>query len=512
MTGKSMNQDETTDTLENLLDIDIPQRLEAQMRSQLQAFRARLQTGQDESSRHRLWRWARPAAVAAAACAAVILIVSMLHDGTASVYAQAIEALKQARTAHAEGFRIKDGKPVKEIEIWYDASHGVRERSVKADGTVQERLDDGKAQWIYLSSTKTAIKTRSSDPVGVITKLLNYDQKMEKMKFERLAQADKSIDGVACLAYASVFPEGKTRKVLWIDNKHRVRRFDRELLGNGQWMMDRSTVIVYDQPIPRERLQPDFGPGVAVVDSTAFKEIVNLDRNILKAEILGLVLAVHEAHRLDNGTILLVWSIRPTPATIAKLGPLSSKRHGTKLYGDAQITNLWPRPRDQGHLQPMELATWTQDGVQVQWTVLIPKGQWPESTKVLPLHFSVYSRYELQKAFEKDGQEWYRFQVPLGELTLPDEEPQPTEKAHRRVYEQAGAVYNASAFQSAVSVTGKNRPLNEQEKQDLIKNGMQDARSVETMSTTPQHRPNELTPEQFIENVQHNYECLMKLK
>lgn len=446
-----------------------------------------------------------------AACAAIVVIGLLLANGSSNVYAQATQAIEQARTVHAQYFNVIDGETVKWAEIWYEANRGIREWTKAKDGTISERLDDGQFQWTYNSASGTAVKTKSHDPVGAVASILRpkpnamFDELIEKTK--RLRQADIDIRGVACEAHVTeqrVFNETQLRWVLWIDDQQRGHRSEEQRLVAGQWVADARCEVTYDRPLPDDRLKPQFGPSVEIVDLVDSGPF-NVKESLLQGTVLGLVLAVHEVERLGNGSVLLMWSIRPTQDTLQQFGTITPRPGARNVYGDAVVESDWKRVR---WVKPMEIARWTFDGIQTNWTILIPRGGWDRPIQAIDLQFSVHSRGKLQQALRKDGQQWYVQKFRLGELSLP-EKAVPMNKVCRQVYERVA--WAEAQFGGQLALTGRTRSLTEEEKQEQIEHGGATTRETEkAFATSWHHAPSRIAPEQFIKDVEANYERLMK--
>ncbi|KPJ52845.1 MAG: hypothetical protein AMS16_05865 [Planctomycetes bacterium DG_58] len=452
----------------------------------------------------RLPRWLMPAAAAACvAVAAVMLVV----NGTTSVYAQAVEALRRAKTVHARAFRIVDGKEKLGAEIWYDAKLGVRERTIARDGSVPgEMLDNGEFRWTYRSAKKTVIKDASRDPVGHIAEILEFDRKLAKWSFKRTPAADMTIDGVSCLAYESKAEKQNVAQRVWIDPQNRVRRWEEVWWKDGKEVVDERCKIAYDQPLPKGRFDPTFGVGVKVVDLTKATPMA-LEKSLIRKEVLGQVLTVHKVLRLDNGSLMLVWSHRPTKETLRRYG-LSHVSVRGNILGDAHVGTGWKRLEDgtERSIQPINIAYWQGDGRTTTWTILIPWGNWPSPMKTVELQFRVYARGTLQEELKKQGKPWHNTRFDLGRLDLPDQSVT-MEATCREVYQHAAWVHSRFGSKS-IRLTGVNRSLTEQEKQEEMRRYGTPRERLDRMSRTPFHEVSRITPEQFVENVQANYEKL----
>jgi hypothetical protein len=315
------------------------------------------------------------------------------------------------------------------------------------------------------------------------------------------------IRGIACQAHVAeprVVNETRLRWVIWVDSQRRGQRSEEQRLVAGQWVADARCEVTYDRPLPDDRLKPRFGPGVEIVDLVECRPF-NVKESLLQGTVLGLVVAVHEVERLDNGSVLLMWSIRPTQETLQQLGPITYRPAAAiNVYGDAVVESDWKQVR---WVKPMEIARWTLDGIQTNWTILMPRGVWAGPIQAIDLQFSVYSRGKLQQALRKDGQQWYVQKFRLGELSVP-EKAVAMNKACRQVYERVA--WAEAQCGDGLALRGRGRSLTEAEKQEHIAHGARRRELEEAFVMPWDYRPSRIAPEQFVKDVQANYERLMK--
>lgn len=343
-----------------------------------------------------------------------------------SLYAQALAAIYSARTIHVVGVDPRKGDD-KAYEIWYERGVGVNETAYY-NGDKEVRIDDGTYQWRYSSAKNYAAQTMSTDPIGVVTKILNVD------KFLRTAvrdsAGDKEIDGFHCALYISSYPNNPEASQLltWVDEDWRIRQFEELHLRDGKWITVELMKVDYDIPVDRKQFAADFGPGVNIKSFIAERSIENmfdLEDAMVTREVFGLVFAVHELKRCENGFVYVVSSIRPSQETIRELGPIISVKGGpSDEYGSFGLKPPWTRDKqdyyEQRWYQPCDLAQISHNGIDVIWYILIPEGTWLEKAEQLELGAYVHTRGRLQKKLEEAGMKWFDQFNPLVTLPLPD--------------------------------------------------------------------------------------------
>jgi outer membrane lipoprotein-sorting protein len=378
-----------------------------------------------------LWRIItknRFAGLAVAASVVLFVAIAVFLSGPKTLYAQTLKALEKARTVHAVGKDKRDGQWEQNAEVWYERGVGVVEQE-NVRGQIVTRIDNGQYQWRYTGGTSSAMKTKSPDPdaMGVVARLLNLREIQER--FTGSPVGAKTVDGVECKVYSQSNPENTWRMDIWLDSDMRIRGWEKfRKTAGGDWEAYQTASVEYDLPIEKSRFAPDFGPGVTVIDTVVegdkhWENRYDFRDALYTQEAFGLVFAVHQVKRCEGGLVFLVSSIRPTTETIRELGSIDSTRGaGSLVYGDFQLDSSWERLPDgtERLYQPWTLAELIHNGLQVKWSILIPKGSWPETVNECRLSAYIRTRSKLQEKLEKAGAEWNQRFRPLVTLPLPE--------------------------------------------------------------------------------------------
>lgn len=433
-----------------------------------------------------------------AACLAIALVTWLVVSTAApqTLYAQAIKAVEKARTVHLVGRQLRDGKWAKEVEAIYERGVGVAEYRYRGGKTVF-RIDDGKHCW-RRAGDGPVVQSRSAGLTltGIIKKL--FRTTVEKIESQedviRDRTGDKAIDGVRCRLYVRRRPDGSTRKRIWIDNAGRLRRYELQRSGDGGWETCSEVTVRYDVPIDSSRFQPPIPADVTVLDAVkAIEKRFSLSDAAFFTEVMGLAFAVHDIQRCDNGMIYVACSLRPTAATVEKLGAIRSETTGVldTVYGDFQLDSSWKRvDGKERSYQVVRLGRAYHDGLQVQWVLLRPRGEWPKGTNTCELSAYIHTRGKLQQQRQRAGQKWWRRYRPLAVLPLPPEAA-PLKKIVAGVYAQA------------VSLEPLPGNVYLREASRLGKDGRWMYRS---------RRPSEMTSEEFLGEVMLQFEHLEAMR
>jgi len=459
-------------------------------------------------------RWAVPSLVAVALgiVVAVVVFFSVFSSST-SLYAKALEALRKSQTVHIVGRERQGDQWVKRVEVWYDKDRGVREWIQSGDRTTI-RIDDGTFQWHHVLGRTSAIRSRSVDPVGLVVAKVLLPSKAVMERFEHDPTGDREIDGVACrmLAYTNDAKTHRTR--LWIDGRNRFRRSEKHRLIEGQW---RETVVAeakYDVAIHAASFRPDFGDEVKIVEAeNLFEERFAVETAIYSQEALGMVVAVHEVKRVEDDMCFVTFSTRASEDTVRRFGPIRSiengrHKHGSLAYGDFNFHVPGKRVGDnewQVH-QPMELATYYKDGVQIHWALVIQKGTWPEHVDTFEFGGIVHTGMALREEREKQGLPTYRRFNPMTILPLPQHST-PLKDIVEQVYGET-CLLEPFAFQLSLNL--QSQPLTEQEVQQHIQMGDSE-REARSLERVPVVSPSRISLENWEADVRANIERLRSL-
>jgi hypothetical protein len=141
---------------------------------------------------------------------------------------------------------------------------------------------------------------------------------------------------------------------------------------DGRWVSEREIRIDYDVPVDATRIAADPPARARVVDAdTAFDEHHPLERALVRKELGGLVLAIHEVRPLDwDGGYYVVSSVRGTPEFLRKYPPQRNYRDFTEIVSgvaDQRFNECGTAYR------PLNLAIAERKGVQYVWWLIFPR-------------------------------------------------------------------------------------------------------------------------------------------
>ncbi len=503
--------------LERSAEAPVPPEVETRLRARLAGFRQKLESECGVTpSYHR--HWVLRSAFAAMICLALAaaLWVTLLGGGQQSLYAQAIQAIEEAKTIHATGNVWLDGQWITQTEVWYDRDHGLLMKEERG-GRTRAFLDNGVYQWEYQSDKGSAVRkpSRSGNMTAMLDELFGVDRILNRA--QRDPNGDRDIEGVSCRLYTKSFGDGNGRGLVWLDDQNLVRRFEEHILSDGQWQNDELCTVEYDVPMDASRFELDVPPDTRLVeiDPPPGDRFV-IDDGIYSQEILGLIVTVHEVKRVEGGLIYIVHSVRPTEETEQRFGRLRKMpRHGGKRYGDTTITSGWRRLENdkwRSH-QAVSLAKHrTEDGADVTWSLLIPEGDWPDRVDTLDLSMKIFAREELQDAYEAQGLEWHKRFRPLTTLPLPEVVlvlDEVLTDIHTRI--QALAVSEVDSKWPWTTLPGRMLPLTEQKIQQRVKFGEKEE-DLQGLHSRRNHRPLDVPLEDYLEDMHADLEWYAKPK
>ena len=391
-------------------------------------------------------RWLAAAATFVVGAAGLIAFwVTMSQPQT--LYAQAMEALRQARTIHVVGWAWRDGVKTQRAEVWYEQGVGVKEVTSRK-GKSRIRIDNGQYEWTYHQGQEYAVRGQSRDPVGLVEEVLDPMKFLKRAR--RDAGGDREIDGVPCELYVGEYPAGTKKYMVWLDGRKQIRRYEEEELIEGTWQPEELIVVTYDVPVDRTCFEPTFGQDVRVVVQEEVQgQIFALDKALYTKQVMGLVFAVHELHREGN-RLYVACSLRVPEETLEKVGRDERSNGLSNQYGDFQLTR-WGQRDQAGNWQsrPYEIDTLGRvdhDGIEFKWCVLEPKGTWEGIDKEYELCTYIYTRGKLQEWYKEQGLPWHERFRPLVTLPLPQEQTS-AEAIIEKIYAQFQALESVRLWQ-----------------------------------------------------------------
>jgi len=331
--------------------------------------------------------------LATAASLAVLAVLWWTFHGGNTLYAQAIDGIRRARTFHMTTTVQPDAdKPAQQVmQSWYVRGVGFRE-----EVGPEVRLGNQKNLWTFVKGSKLAIRSQSHDIDDIVDRMLNNEtlQLLKQEQIERYPVGDQKIDGRPCQAYLLAkferatdpdWKTGKKRMVILLDDQSRIVRAVAEVRSQDHWVAQFTTDWKYDVQVDPALFEPHFGDDVKIVDADAvFDEFVDLQKAVYREERSGLWYAIHGAERFQGGGILVVSSVRGTAETLKKypLTPPRPIRPGL-YFSDGPADNYRASPQGDGYFR-IDLASADHQGIDVRWWVLVPRGTPPTHFDVAP--------------------------------------------------------------------------------------------------------------------------------
>lgn len=370
-----------------------------------------------------------------------------------TLYAQVIQSLDKARSIHAVGKGLEDGKWVKQTEVWYEKGKGVAEYGYSP--RTYYRVDNGKYQWLK-QGDGPIVRSASSDPLGVVRKIFDTYAKLLRDKDRVMTdpQEKDTIDGASCRVYVRYsrpnIAESKHRFLIWIDEDNRARKLEKQRLRDNQhWETYRTTKVEYNVDVDPEHFTPRIAPNEPVVVSEKLlDEFFGLNRTVVQKEIFGHIFAVHQMRRCEGGLIFLLCSSRPTPATIDEFGPIVSrgrKGRGSVTHAYLDLDTSWERVNGKERYHVIHgLGRMYNDGLCARWYVIDPIGDWGENTVTLSVIAS--SSWKLREKYKREGLPLVKRKIPLATLPIPKDPPWSIKDVLHKTYQDAQSLQTV-AFQ-----------------------------------------------------------------
>jgi len=371
----------------------------------------------------RSW-WIKSSVIVATAASIALLVTWISQPHT--VYAQALAAIKAARSVHAVAQRFDETGAPKEgtAEIWYVPGRGVREQEKNLAGKKSVRIDDGTHQWIYREQHQTLVKGPSRDPIGEIREMLEPLREMERRGATRDGSLDVEIQSSPCRAHVFHYETNKStlRMIAWIDDGARLLRFEEQLQRDGVWVVDERIDLSYDEPIEASLFVANF-PDARLIDRTAPLAEFTLESSLVDAERLGIIVSIREVRRVEEDMIYVMWTSYASDDVIRRFGKFDSEHHGHSVHGNVSWSTNGRRLPDhswQSGVAPIRIAQWKHDGVEYNWTLLSNASQMLREDGRLPVGFRVHTRGKWQKHRQAAGDPWHSNELDMLELQVPD--------------------------------------------------------------------------------------------
>jgi len=342
-----------------------------------------------------IWRIIMKSRITKLASAAAVIIIGLIllvSDGQKTLYANAVEALGQARTLHIVIKEYRDGKWFKDHEIWYDREAGIVEEE-RYEGRTDMRIDNGRYEWRYASEKEFVVKLKSYQDNNTFARQccaewLRHDP-------NRVPSGDKVIDGVLCDMY--VLSDSGAKVSIWVDGKNYVRQIEQSTELSGQKVESRA-YVEYDILIDQNRFYPKFGQVVKVINPREWiEEQYPLDTAMFKRRCLGFVFAVHELKTCENGLKYLVCSTRLSDQTRREIGT----GHPWTYYGQSDLFDRYDETYSHDH--PILLGRLKHDGVIINWYLLLPSNDRVRRSASCDVDVRVNTANQLERKCKAEG-------------------------------------------------------------------------------------------------------------
>jgi len=338
----------------------------------------------------RLPRLLSRSALAAAALFAVFGMIAIWSSGTSqTLYAQVQRTLARAKSVHVIIQTIVDGKPKHAGDMWY-----LRDVGFRLELGPEVRIDDGQHAWRYEQGEPTAYCSNASGENAMMwNDMLGLRAQLDS-DFVPAPEQDRRFGDVATECYIrndqlaeriAPMPNGRmARPLVFVTADFELRRVEMEVLDGGEWKVASAQNWQYNVDVDRALFRPDFGAGVKIVNTDKqFNDFLLLDKAVYKETRNGLIYAVHRVERFEGGGLALLTSVRGTEETLAKY-PLEHRRLGPgRIFVEPPATNWKASPQGVAFFR-ITLASATNDGIDAQWWIVVPRDTPPTFFDVAP--------------------------------------------------------------------------------------------------------------------------------
>lgn len=406
-----------------------------------------------------------PVTKIAAAAVIVIALLLLFKNSQATLYAQVIKAMKEARTIRVVSDAMYNGQWRRNVEIWYQK--GLGEKRIVWDRNRQIiMIDNGKYIWEYTLGNDFASRNKSTGLTQLPGEILEIQRYLKEC--ERDPAGDKVIDGFKCNLYTATRRQDSegNRILFWVDEQMRLRKFEEHILRDGHWEDDEYGEVKYDVEFEPNIFVPDFGPDVKIVEMDEKLDLYSDPNDALfTREELGLIFAVHELVRCREGLIFVVASVRPTDTWCRKV---SSSDLAAWNYGRFHFGSSWKRLDKYGRglsYQPIDLGEIYHGGLQVKWTLFCPRGFEPEGPKECELEVYLGTTGLLHAKRTKEGLPTRQRFKPMAVLPLPEEQT-----TLKQVLDDTySSLSDLEPYAACDSLTLKSVPFTDEEMEEFIK-------------------------------------------
>lgn len=321
----------------------------------------------------RVLQWTGMGAVAAAIVIVAMIYLSLIATPT-TLLAQVTESIRKSMSAHLQIVSTDSSGARTVGNVWYSRDLGVR-------GEMGDEvfLDNGQQQWTWRDADKApAVVSRraSRDGIAMIAETLQLPNASDKPI--RAAEHDQEIRGQKCVAYKVTFhsvsdpnsPQKKqeNRVLVWQNNVGNTLLVRSEQLdaATGSWKTNRELSITYDVEVSSDKFFPQFPDSTKIVDEDrVWMDRFAIEKAMATTESGGLLFAVHEVSRCDNGSFYIVSSVRGTAQHLKDHPPKTRRLNLQTILLDVAEQFCAATTQQDCHVAP--LASSEIDGVHYLW-------------------------------------------------------------------------------------------------------------------------------------------------
>ncbi len=311
------------------------------------------------------------------------LVWTTLLSSPTTLSAQVKAAIAKARSAHVTITIIDAQNGRKKAELWYSREHGLR-----AESSDEFIVDDGRQQWTWNPTLKESdlivARRASRDAASMIADSIQLGALPADWRKGRAAEFDREIQGkrgeahlvepppsAVSTAFGDSHPS-PMRLVVWLDPEQRVVQIEEQRQTNMTWKARRETSIEYGIEVALEKFATKFPAAAKIVDADQlWADRFPLEKSLATAQSGGLLFAVHEFARCDDGMFYVVSSVRGTSEHLKKFPP---QRRVLNLQ--TTILDVAEQINGASVLLECHLATLTSaelEGVHYMWWICVPR-------------------------------------------------------------------------------------------------------------------------------------------
>ncbi len=333
---------------------------------------------QQQSSR-RAMQWTGMGVAVAAALAVAAFYVAIVAVPT-NLYAQVADSIRKSMSAHMQIVSTNADGSRTVGAIWYS-----RELGVRGELGDESFIDNGKQQWTWKASNEapSIVSRRASrDAIAMIADTLQLPKGSDQVT--RATESDREIQGQKCSAYKVTVPVGsdsdphakkpENRILAWQNELKQIVLVQHEQLDTptGKWRSTRELTITYDVMIADDKFTAKFPASTRIVDEDrVWTERFAIEKAHAPAESGGLLFAIHELSRCDNGSYYVVSSVRGTNEHLRKHPPKSRRLNLQTSLLDVAEQFCSVTSQQNCHIAP--IASHEIDGVHYLWWLAVDR-------------------------------------------------------------------------------------------------------------------------------------------